>query len=209
MGSRSRSMKSRSSELYQIIIVSYTKMRRSRGSNRKQKRKRSAKRKVRSRRRRSRSRRRRSRSRKRFPKHSRSRRTRSRRSRGGARLNSSYSSMHRTSDKIDTNSNKTAILLMNWMMLPGSTPGSPEFSRLFRKYMLVNSRALKNGRMSGPRAYQMLRVLNGNTNNLAPFVDQTSPGIQQAYREYKRIFTTPDMALAAHQFVALNHYVLF
>jgi hypothetical protein len=185
-------------------------MRRSRGSNRKQKRRRSAKRKVRSRRRRSRSRRRRSRSkksRKRFPKHS--RRTRSRRSRGGARLHSSYSSMHRTSDKIDTNSNKTAILLMNWMMLPGSTPGSPEFSRLFRKYMLVNSRALKNGRMSGPRAYQMLRVLNGNTNNLAPFVDQTSPGIQQAYREYKRIFTTPDMALAAHQFVALNHYVLF
>jgi hypothetical protein len=175
---------------------------------------RSAKLKVRSRR---------SRSRRKSPKRSRPRRSRSkksrrkspkrssskRRSRGGARLHSSYSSMHRSSDKIDTRSNKAAILLMNWLMLPASTPGSPEFRRLFRKYMMVSSRALKNGRMSGPRAYQMLRVLNGNTNKLAPFVEQTSPGIKQAYREYQRIFTAPDVALAAHQFLTLNQYLLF
>jgi hypothetical protein len=116
--------------------------------------------------------------------------------------------MNRSSDKIDTRSNKAAILLMNWTMLPGSTPGSPEFRRLFRKYMLINSRALKSGRMSGSRAYHMLRMLNGNTNNLDPFVHQTSSRIQEAYLEYKKIFTSDDVPLAAHQFLSRNQFVL-
>jgi hypothetical protein len=124
-------------------------------------------------------------------------------------MHSTYSSMYRTSDKIDPRSNKVAIALMNWTMLPGSTPGSPEFRRLFRKYMLITSRALKNGSMSGSRAYHMLRVLNGNNNKLAPFVNQTSTRIQETFQEYRKIFKADDVALAAHQFLSRNQFVLF